>query len=301
MFMLSWKSGLRGKRKAFTSAKNVFVFCVSFSLNYLLKFTFFLFLVQVEEFQQNLDADGEQAAVESSPTSLKSLPLTVDTGEASFPMERPSALLGATDEEEGEDDYENEDVSGQEGSVTRERDEVPQSAHKSITAGGFLNMTLMLGIAISALVFVLVILAVAAFTWTRMRALTYSSGDGSTSPMISPAKSLRNEPRGASTGFYADDKNGCCYNSGYYYSSSNAALSEPQPLLSQEEFYWEDQCNHNHHLHHHLHHTPTHPSYSSPASSPHHYPAELSRDSNMLYSFEIPHGKGIPLLCFFIK
>ncbi|CAL8110656.1 unnamed protein product [Orchesella dallaii] len=126
-----------------------------------------LYQIQVELFEQNFDGDGEQPAVKSSPASLKSLPLIVDTSEASFPLESPSALLGNNDEEEEDE----EDESEQEGNEWEEREE-EDSDHKSIT--GFLNMTLVLGISVTALIFVLVILTLAAFTWTRTRSFSSS-------------------------------------------------------------------------------------------------------------------------------
>lgn len=160
---------------------------------------------------------------------MKSLPLIVDTSEASYPLEQPSALLSSgSDEEEleddeEEDDYEDEDVSLHEGNETREEEE----NHKSFT-GGFLNMTLLLAIAISALIFVLVILTVAAFTWTKMRKLSQTENgfsDSSTSPMITPIKNPAS--------FYSAERR----NKGYSFSST-----EPEPLLSREDFYWEEYC-----------------------------------------------------------
>ncbi|CAL8110652.1 unnamed protein product [Orchesella dallaii] len=158
-----------------------------------------LYQIQVELFEQNLDGDGEQPAAESSTVSLKSLPLIVDTSEASFPLESPSALLGNNDEEEDDE----EDESEQEGN-TREDGEEEDSGHKSIT--GFLNMTLVLGISVTALIFVLVILTLAAFTWTRTRSFSTSK-----------------------VGCISGKGGRCCYKGCF------SDCTEPELLLSQED------------------------------------------------------------------
>lgn len=187
-----------------------------------------------------------ESEVYDKPTSAKSLRLTVDTSTASFPLQPPSALRSGDSDEDSEDSYENEDLSEDQNKLSLE-----DPSHKSITpGGGFLNMTLFLGIAISALLFVLVILTVAAFTWTRMRAVNrmdelhnngHRSGSPSldwcsTSPMISPGKKFH--CREDTTGSYCDCDGGD--NTPYSYST------EPQSLLySQEDYSW-DECPYYH-------------------------------------------------------
>jgi len=123
----------------------------------------------------------------------------VDTSEASFPLESPSALLGNNDEEEEDEEDESEQEGNERGEVEEEA-----SAHKSIM--GFLNMTLVLGISVTALILVLVILTLAAFTWTRTR--SFSNGQ---------------------VGCVSRKGGRCCYN-GCFSDST-----EPELLLSQDD------------------------------------------------------------------
>lgn len=223
--------------------------------------------IHVQKFEENWDSDN---ATDHSPeNSPKSYPLTVDTSQASFPMEQPSALI----DQDSEDDYENEEnlmddnrqpekVSMALGIISPPDHNLMQGHQKSLTSSGithtgFLNMTLLLGISISALLFVLVILTVAAFTWTRMRAIAnqYAGQEEaanleycSSSPMITPTK----YPRLGAEYLQHND----CYDyseEGSRRGCYSDMAMEPQPLLygQQEDSAWADeQCHYHHHQYH---------------------------------------------------
>lgn len=183
----------------------------------------------MEEFHENLKSDGEQPAGAglSSPTSLKSYPLTVDTSEASFPMGRPSALLSENEEGDYEEDHGDEDESAQDGSESGEAEE-EKATHKSITAAH--NMTLALASLAAGLV--LVILTVAAVTWTRMRVTSSYSGSNTASSIIAPLELVRRKVD-CFTRQGESCQSGC-------FSYCFPSRKEPQLLAGLEEPFFDD-------------------------------------------------------------